>query len=492
MRPSYFRAALLAAFTLASATAAEAQSTATLTVSPTVAPPTGTLTAQGSGFGASETVKIDFGSTELQTVTADSNGGWGPVPVTVPQTAVPGPYSLVAIGETSHESARKQVVVRTDWPMGGFDLARSHYNPYENVLNVANAPSLAPLWSVTAGGWVRASPVEASGIAYIGTQHNNVQAYNASTGVRSWTQRLGGSSAINSTAAIVSGALYVGSTNGTLYAFNAANGAQLWAVPTGGEISNSPLEVDNLVYSVSLATGERATLYAYAASNGAVVWSQYLGNVPAGYGKNGPTLGNGEVLTPYSIFSSPSYADGLLYIGSGDGYVYAFNATTGAQVWAAQTNNWVNATPTVDSGTVYCGSWDGNFYAWSAQTGALLWQVPLNGVIESSAAVANGVVYVGSADHSLYALDAATGATLWTATTDDVIGASPAVANGVVYIGSFDDGMYALNAATGAKLWSHATTFFIEASASVVNGILYVASMDGSFAAFSVNGVPPP
>lgn len=492
MRPTHFRAALLASVTLAWASAAEAQSTATLAVSPTVSPPTGTLMVQGSGFGASETVKIEFNTTVLQTVAANSDGGWGPVPVTVPQSAVPGAYSVVAVGEKSHESARMRVVVQTDWPVGGFDAARSHYNPYENVLTASNAPTLAQLWTVTAGGWVRASPIEASGIAYINTQKNNTQAYNASTGVRSWTERLGSTSTMSSTVGVASGVVYVGSNNTGLYAFNAANGTQLWAVATGGQISDSPLPVGNLVYAVSTTASTRATLRAYATSNGAVAWSQYLGNVPAGYGKNGPTLANGEVLSPYSIQSSPSYANGMVYVGSGDGDVYAYNATTGALAWSAATANWVNATPAVDSGTVYCGSWDGNFYAWSAETGAPLWQVPLNGIIESSAAVANGVVYVGSGDHNLYALDAATGATLWTAPTGDVIGSSPAVANGVVYVGSFDDSVYAFDAATGAKLWSHATNFFVEGSPSVVNGILYVTSMDGSFTAFSANGVLPP
>ena len=65
------------------------------------------------------------------------------------------------------------------------------------------------------------------------------------------------------------------------------------------------------------------------------------------------------------------------------------------------------------NGVVYVDSADGTLYALKASTGAKLWSFATNAPMSSSPAVANGVVYVGSDDYNLYALKASTGAKLW-------------------------------------------------------------------------------
>jgi len=52
---------------------------------------------------------------------------------------------------------------------------------------------------------------------------------------------------------------------------------------------------------------------------------------------------------------------------------------------------------------VYVGSNDGKLYAFDAATCALLWTATTGLNTPSSPALANGVVYVGSTDHKLYA-----------------------------------------------------------------------------------------
>ena len=128
-------------------------------------------------------------------------------------------------------------------------------------------------------------------------------------------------------------------------------------------------------------------------------------------------------------------ANGVVYVGSGDGNVYALNAKTGALLWSYNTGD-VCSSPAVANGVVYVGSerrqrvraecqnrrqavelphrqlcgflarrgeWgglcrlvDGNVYALNASTGALLWSYTTGGTVDSSPAVANGVVYIGS------------------------------------------------------------------------------------------------
>ncbi len=104
------------------------------------------------------------------------------------------------------------------------------------------------------------------------------------------------------------------------------------------------------------------------------------------------------------VYCSPAVANGVVYVGSYDGNVYALKASTGGKLWSHNVGNWVYSSPAVANGVVYIGSEDNNVYALNARTGAKLWSYATGGeVTESSPAVANGVVYVGSLDHKVYA-----------------------------------------------------------------------------------------
>ena len=112
--------------------------------------------------------------------------------------------------------------------------------------------------------------------------------------------------------------------------------------------------------------------------------------------------------------------------------------------WSYTTGGAVESSPAVANGVVYIGSDDGNLYALNASTGAKLWSYNSGHLLEkSSPAVANGVVYVGSSDDKIYALNASTGATLWSYNAGKTLVSSPAVANGMVYVGSTDGEVYA-------------------------------------------------
>jgi outer membrane protein assembly factor BamB len=165
--------------------------------------------------------------------------------------------------------------------------------------------------------------------------------------------------------------------------------------------------------------------------------------------------------------------------------------------WSATTGGTVRSSPAVVNGVVYVGSEDHNLYAFDAASGTTLWTATTGGPLDSSPAVVNGVVYVGSGDGSLYAFDA-TGAgcsgspktcnPLWTAPTGSPVFSSPAVANGVVYVNSEDNSLYAFDATgancsgtpkTCAPLWTGGTggTVPVDSSPAVANGVVYVPSV---------------
>src|SRR5438046_2810818 len=79
----------------------------------------------------------------------------------------------------------------------------------------------------------------------------------------------------------------------------------------------------------------------------------------------------------------------------------------GSVDWLAQTGDVVEASPAVADGIVYVGSNDGGVYAFDATSGAPVWKSPTGGPVFSSPAVANGVLFAVSNDGYLYAFDAA-------------------------------------------------------------------------------------
>jgi outer membrane protein assembly factor BamB len=221
-----------------------------------------------------------------------------------------------------------------------------------------------------------------------------------------------------------------------------------------------------VVNGVVYVGSEDGNVYAINAATGAAVWAAPF-----------PTGG--------AVFSSPAVVNGVVYVGSEDGNVYAINAATGAPYWAAPfpTGGPVESAPAVVNGVVYVGSNDGNVYAINAATGAPYWAAPFltDGPVHFAPAVANGVVYIGSKDN-VYAINATTGLAQWAQPFSvlDPVGSSPAVANGVVYIGTIIDGdVYAINAATGAAQWAQPFSTGVDdvvSSPAVANGVVYVGT----------------
>ena len=214
-------------------------------------------------------------------------------------------------------------------------------------------------------------------------------------------------------------------------------------------------------------------------------WPMFCGDsARSGYSTNttGPT-GNVAKIWNYTtgnglfkaVRSSPAVVDGVVYVGSNDGFVYALDAFNGVQIWNYSTGASVSSSPAVVDGVVYVGSYDDNVYALDAYTGAKIWNYTTGDYVFSSPAVENGYVYVGSYDDNVYALNASTGAKIWNYSTGAKVYSSPAVANGFVYVGSSD--LHCLDASTGIEVW-RCVTESIFASPAVVSDCIYVVSTD--------------
>jgi outer membrane protein assembly factor BamB len=186
------------------------------------------------------------------------------------------------------------------------------------------------------------------------------------------------------------------------------------------------------------------------------------------------------------IHSSPAVVDGVVYIGSRDGKLYALDTATGTKLWEYETDSWVDSSPAVANGVVYFGSNDGNLYALDAHSGEKLWEFKAGQGVTSSPAVADGIVYIGARNHKLHAVDTTTGKELWSYDTNGFVTSSPAVADGIVYVGSNDGSFYALHAQSGRFRLYYKTYDPIISSPAVSDETVYFTNSDGAL--YAIDG----
>jgi outer membrane protein assembly factor BamB len=154
--------------------------------------------------------------------------------------------------------------------------------------------------------------------------------------------------------------------------------------------------------------------------------------------------------------SRPVIADGVLYVGSADGAVYALDPGTGAAIWRFQTGDGLTSGPqiiTVPRGTNFNDQVNAALIAAEKGRGEGTRRVDM------TPAVDKGTVFIGSGDRSFYAIDAATGKKNWSyeagggmASNNNSSSPVPAatIHNGTVFFVT-QDGLHALDALTGKR-----------------------------------------
>ncbi len=121
----------------------------------------------------------------------------------------------------------------------------------------------------------------------------------------------------------------------------------------------------------------------------------------------------------------------------------------------------------VSDGLAFVGTYAGAMYAWDADTADERWIFKTGRPIGHSPAVANGVLYFGSMNRKLYAVEAVSAKVRWTFQCEEGIWSSPVVSGGAVMFGARDGVFYGLSAASGRLRWKHQTGAPILSAASI-------------------------
>ena len=211
-----------------------------------------------------------------------------------------------------------------------------------------------------------------------------------------------------------------------------------------------------------------------------------------------------RTMTGGDVISSPVVAGDVVYVGSGDGFLYALDRATGDLRWRWDAGSPVASSPAVGEGLVFFGARDGRYHALDAATGRPKWHVATGADVPfpwghesgdiylSSPAYTNGVVVFGSGDGHVYAVDARTGKVRWRADAGGRVRSSPAIADGSVYAGSADGRVYAYDLSSGRTRWRFETEGVrlesrkfgfdrrtVQSSPAVAGGLVFVGARDG-------------
>lgn len=149
---------------------------------------------------------------------------------------------------------------------------------------------------------------------------------------------------------------------------------------------------------------------------------------------------------PVSIMASPSIsADGTIYVGSTDSYLYAISSSNGVLKWRSVGGPFYSSPAIAADGTIYIGSDNFNMYAFTP-TGLRKWAFKADGQIKASPAIGgDGTVYLGTTAKGFYAITPG-GIEKWRSIINGGVTATAVIGNdGSVYVGSGLGVMYAFD-----------------------------------------------
>lgn len=294
----------------------------------------------------------------------------------------------------------------------------------------------------------------------------------------------------------------------TIYAFELATGGALWdfdlpdshgIYPDRGAMA---LSEDGRLYAATLG----GSVLAMDAIRGTRIWdTKVAGSVYGGVTVAGDFLlvpagetlavldrADGSLLRTLAVGSrldTAPAADGNLVYAAGDaGCVRAFDLTTGALRWSAETDGSFNASPLVSGGIVYAATMAGTLYALNARTGAVQWRTSVSSksLAVTPALTADGLLFAAADDGYLHILAASTGHLIRSRRiSGSPLRSAPVCSGHTVFAGADDGSVYSLDSeyavqsayetTPGTRLATAGLALYGDTLVcAATNGVLYV------------------
>jgi outer membrane protein assembly factor BamB len=251
---------------------------------------------------------------------------------------------------------------------------------------------------------------------------------------------------------------------------------QVWMQEAGkgsdddSRLTASPIVAGGMVFVLDSA----AHVFAFDAKSGQPRWDRNL--APPSESNLWHTMslgliGKNTVIDPTKGFGGGAgFEDGKLFVTTGFGDVWAFDAASGRKLWQNNLGVPIINAPVANGGRVFLSTQDNHFYALAETDGRKLWDhqgiSESAGILEAtSAAVAGQFVLAPYTSGELFALRVQNGRPAWNdmltssggvtalSELDDIAG-RPVVDRDMVFAISHSGVMAAINLNTGDRAWS--------------------------------------
>jgi outer membrane protein assembly factor BamB len=325
--------------------------------------------------------------------------------------------------------------------------------------------------SITTGG----------NVAYVGSDNGRAYAFNATTGKVLWQHLLGGtvilytvsSGVVYASAQPGSGATSSSGYIGGVYALSAATGKVLWQFHQTTVDIVTVVASGSLVVADTAADGNQSTVIALSSAGGHLLWQRTVTSYfPVLLG-----ISNGIVYTrQQASVGNPGAASTFS----------ALDLTTGNPLWQltiSGTDGVAGGLPIESNGILYLETGNGGLYALQATGGAILWHIagsfrpgPPVSPIYLEPILANGLLYAGGSE-AVTAYRPSDGSVVWryrNTITGPIFGPflpQPVLVSGVLYVAMASD-VIALRAVDGSLLWQVRAEGASEGPMLVGNGVL--------------------
>ena len=277
-----------------------------------------------------------------------------------------------------------------------------------------------------------------------------------------WSTRVGSGanrSHIRFDTVVQNGIVYTVDSSGNVTAVNAANGRVIWSTTIKGCPSSGPaVQFGCLVFGMH--NGEVVVLNSH---NGGLIWRRMMST---------------QVLAP------PSLAGRWVLVKTVDGKLTALDRATGRPCWdfthkAPLMILQSDSAPIVSRGVVFVGFGDGQIFALGLQTGRVLWQQAVAlprglGELDSMVDIiadpvaSDSVVFVAAYQGKLAALSKQTGQMIWQCNVSTYH--NLAIRGSLIVVTDDQGVIWAINRFNGQVFWQQKALLYRELTAPLIIG----------------------
>lgn len=310
----------------------------------------------------------------------------------------------------------------------------------------------------------------ADGLLYAADLSGFLYCLDAKTGKQHWKHDM--MAGVWGSPTVLDGKVMLGNTDGELYVLEHGKALKQLALnDMQHAVYTTPVAANGVLYVVT-----RRFLYAIEQPQPSLAldqWPMFRGGPQLAGVARGKLPDELHVRwkheTPDAISSTAAIVDGLVYIGSDGGKLYALELASGRPRWTYELADAIESSPTVVGGLVIFGDGAGVLHACDAQSGTLRWKFETGGQIISSVNYYRGHVVFGSYDGHLYCLRLEDGKRVWKYDAEERVHSTPALAGTHAFFGGCDGHLHVVDVRTGTRI-NHIPLGSVTGASAAVDG----------------------